>query len=166
MADQAVTIRKALVELREEANVSQAELARRLPFTASRVSRLESGDIGLTGEDAQQIAEAIGSSKARAFAEYLRQDWRVLERPGFGHVSRETLWEAESALQRLDDLADDPELKNAFLQQVRSCREALERSARFLFSTEHQIAFLGSPGVGKTTAICSLADLRKPGRRT
>src|SRR5205823_9939579 len=39
-------------------------------------------------------------------------------------------------------------------------RSALERAAKFLFSTEHPIAFLGSPGVGKTTMICTLAELR------
>ena len=100
MADQA-TVRKILDDLREEASISQAELAKRLPFTASRVSRLESGEIGLTEEDAQQVAKAIGTPKAKAFAEYLRQDWRILERPGFNHISREALWEAERALQHL-----------------------------------------------------------------
>src|SRR5206468_2252242 len=102
---------------------------------------------------------------AQAFAEYLGQHWRVLDRPGFGHVSREVLWAAECALHRLDDLEHDPELKNAFLQQVWSCRQALERSAHLLASTEHPIAFLGSPGVGKTTVICTVADLRRTGEK-
>src|SRR5690242_17590290 len=92
---QIAPIREMLVVLREDAKISQAELAKRLPFTASRVSRVESGEIGLTPEDAAQIADAIGTPKAKAFAEYLGQDWRIIERPGFSHISRETLWSAE-----------------------------------------------------------------------
>jgi transcriptional regulator with XRE-family HTH domain len=161
MTDQAGT-REILVGLREEANLSQAELAKRLPFTASRISRLESGEIALTEEDVQRIAEAIATPAAKTFAGYLNQDWQALEKPGFNHISREALWTAEGALRRLRDLEDDPELKNAFLQQLKSCRLGLERSAKFLQSTEHPIAFMGSPGVGKTTAICTLSDLKKP----
>ncbi len=146
-------IREMLVVLREDARISQAELAKRLPFTASRVSRVESGEIGLTPDDAVQIAEAIGTPKAKSFAEYIGQEWRIIERPGFSHISRETLWSAEQALQRLEELEDDPELKNAFLQQVNSCKLALQRSA------------FGSPGVGKTTAICVLSALAKVGEK-
>ncbi|AEB07943.1 helix-turn-helix domain-containing protein [Desulfobacca acetoxidans] len=155
------SIRKALSSLREEAGISQAELAKRLPFTASRISRLESGEIAMTEEDAQEIAKAIGTPKANDFNDYLSQDWRILGSPGFNHINRETLWEAEQALQRLEDLESDPELKNVFLQQVKSCNAALEQSAQFLMSTQHQIAFFGSPGVGKTTSICALSDLEK-----
>src|SRR6266481_1983236 len=131
------TLRTTLIALRADANLSQTELAKRLSFTASRVSRLESGETALTTEDAQQLAEAIGTAKAKEFADYVRQNWEILENPGFDHVSRATLWEAELALQSLKALEDDPELKNAFLQQVKSCRLGLERSARFLLLTQH-----------------------------
>ncbi len=161
MTDQAGT-RQILVGLREQAKLSQAELAKRLPFAASRISRLESGEIALTEEEVHRIAEAIATPSAKTFANYLNQDWQILEKPGFNHTSREALWTAECALRRLRDLEDDPELKNAFLQQLRSCRLGLERSAKFLQSTEHPIAFMGSPGVGKTTVICTLSDLKKP----
>ncbi len=147
--------------LREERGLSQAEVAKQLPFTAtaSRLSRVESGDLDLSDEEAQQLARAIGSESAEAFAEYLGWEWKVLPAPGFDHASREALWEAEQALQRLTELKDDPELKNAFVKQVESCRLALERSAKFLFSTEHPVAFIGKPNVGKTTAICALTGL-------
>ncbi len=153
-------VRRTLSELRDQAGLSQTELAKRLPFTASRVSRLESGEIALTTEDAQQIAAAIGTLEGAEFAEYLQQDWIILPKPGFHHISRRELWEAEQALQRLDALKDDPQLKNAFLQQVASNRRLLERCANYLLSTEHRVAFFGSPGVGKTTLICALSDLR------
>jgi transcriptional regulator with XRE-family HTH domain/GTPase SAR1 family protein len=157
-------IRGILVKLRENKNLSQAQLAERLQFTASRVSRLESGDTELSVEDAELIASRIGSEEATAFATYLRTEWKILERPGFNHVSLAALWKAEEALQRVVELENDPDLKNAFVQQIRSCRQALERAANALRSTEHPIALIGAPGVGKTTVICTLAQLRKTER--
>lgn len=154
------SLRHLLQGLRERAGLSQAELAKKLPFTASRVSRLESGELSLDAKDAVQIAEAIGSEEAKDFAQFVQQDWTILEPVAFHHISRRTLWEAECAVKRLRALKDDPDIRNVFLKQIESCSDALLKKARFLASTEHPIVFIGSPGVGKTTAICSLADLR------
>ncbi|MCI0628903.1 MAG: helix-turn-helix domain-containing protein [Acidobacteria bacterium] len=154
------TLRRMLHYLREDAELSQSKLAERLPFTASRVSRLESGELDLTMDEAKQIAQGIGTPKAIAFADFLSKEWRVLEPVGFNHVSREPLWEAEVALQQLQTLEGEPTLKNAFVKQIQSCRAAIERSARFLQGTDHPIAFVGRIAVGKTTAICALANLR------
>lgn len=156
-------VRETLVRLREQAGISQAELAKRLTnASASRISRIESGELGLSTEDAEQIADALGTSLAAAkeFADYLRETWNVVERPAFNHVSRAALRKAEVAMQQLVGLERDPELRNAFLQQIKSCKAALERAIAFLLATEHPIAFIGSPGVGKTTIICALARLR------
>src|SRR5438128_1125343 len=90
-------IRGILVKLRESAGLSQAQVAERLQFTASRVSRLESGDTDLSLEDAELIASRIDSPESKAFAAYLRTDWKILERPGFNHVSLAALWKAEEA---------------------------------------------------------------------
>lgn len=157
-------IRAMLVKLREKANLSQAQLAERTGFTASRISRLESGDTELGAADAELMALRIGSEESKAFGAYLKTDWKILERPGFNHVSLASLWKAEVALQRVAVMESDPNLKNAFLQQIRSCREALERAANALRSTEHPIALIGAPGVGKTTVICTLAELRNGGK--
>lgn len=159
-------IRNILARLRQAAGKSQADVAERLAAgaSASRVSRLESGEIRLTAEEAKDFARAIGTPESMEYAEYLGQEWSVLERPGFEHVNRRSLWEAELALQRLKSLQDDPDTKNVLLKQVESCREALTRTARFLRSTEHSIALIGSPGVGKTTLICALANLRDESR--
>lgn len=150
------TLGSTLQRLRESAGISQTELAGRLPFTASRISRLESGDSVLDRGEASTIARAIGTPEAGDYAEYLARVWTILERPSFDHPCVQTLWAAEEALERLNQLADDPDLKNAFLKHVQSCRTALVRSAEFLQSTEHPVALIGSPGVGKTTAICAL----------
>lgn len=155
------TLRKTVTRLRKEAGLSQAELATRLSFTDSRLSRLESGELTITLEDAVSIGLALHSQAGQDFADYLTQEWVKLDRPSFDHISRETLWEAERTLRRLDELRDDPELRNAFLRQVKSCIAALMNEARFIQSSEHPVAFVGSPGVGKTTALCAIAGLRR-----
>ena len=87
-------IRSMLTRLREDAKLSQAQVAEKVRFTASRVSRLESGDTELTLEHAEQMAKAIGTQEAKAFADYLRFKWEVLERPSFNHVNLAALWKA------------------------------------------------------------------------
>lgn len=154
-----MTLGKRLQKLREESKLSQSDLAGRLKFTASRISRLESGDIYLDPEEASAIAKAIGTDKADSLTSYLSQEWSVLDVPAFEHPNSNDLWKAEQALQRLNELKKDPELKNVFLKQVELCEEELRRAAGFLYSTEHSIAFMGSLGVGKTTAVCSLTDV-------
>ena len=154
-------IGNTLIKLREEAELTQAQLADRLSFTASRMSRLESGDTELSSEEAIHIAKKIGTPTAKAYADYLEAEWRVTERPGFNHPSREQLWKAEKALQRLQDLESNPELKNAFVQQIKSVRAALERVVRQLRSTDHSTVLIGPPEVGKTTVGCELTGLRR-----
>lgn len=162
--DSTTATRVALVELREAAKISQAELAKRLDCAPSRISRLESGELQMSQEEAVEIARKIGETypKALLFAEYLGWEWSVLEKPGFSHVSLPSLRKAEQALQQLDPLLNDPEIKNAFVQQIKSCREGIIRAAAYLANTEHGIAFIGPPKVGKTTSICALSDLRDP----
>ncbi len=96
-------------------------------------------------DEAQQIASQIPIDEAKAYADYLGQKWVLSERPSFKHVDREHLRKAEDGLQRLVELENNPELKKAFLQQIRSCREALERTAGQLRSTEHPVALIGPP---------------------
>lgn len=155
------TIRNVLVKLRENARLTQAQLADRLSFTPSRLSRLESGDTELNQEEAAQIAKQIGTEESNAYANYLATSWLITEQPGFKHPSRDYLWKAEAALQRLQQLETNPELKNAFVQQIKSVRTALERTATQLRSVEHPIVLIGPPEVGKTTVSCTLAGLRR-----
>jgi len=159
--DDMTAVRMALIELRVDAKLSQAELAKRLDCAPSRVSRLESGDLQLSHDEAGRIALAIGETypPGKLFADYLGWEWKILERPGFNHVSLPALRQAEQALQQLDPLLND----HAFVQQIRSCREGIINAATYLANTEHGIAFVGPPKVGKTTAICALSeDLHDP----
>lgn len=53
------------------------------------------------------------------------------------------------------ELAENQPLRN----QLQLLRSNLQSSSDYLFSKDHHIAFIGSVGVGKTTAICSLLGL-------
>ena len=59
-------VRKMLVALREKADLTQAQLAERLSFTPSRLSRLEAGLTELSIDEAQQIAAQIPSDEGKA----------------------------------------------------------------------------------------------------
>jgi len=67
------------------------------------------------------------------------------------------------ALRRLRNLRENPKLKNVFIRQIDLYEKELGRLAAFLHLCSHKIAFIGSIGVGKSTAICKLAGLLKPG---
>src|SRR5262249_52781109 len=49
-----------------------------------------------------------------------------------------------------------------FVRQIDLYEKELRRLADFLQTCEHQITFIGSIGVGKSTAICKMAGLLKP----
>ena len=105
---------------------------------------------------------AIGGPKATELTEFLAQDWDELPRPPFDHPNRDALWESNLALRKLAELRNDPNLKAVFIRQVDLYEQEIRRIADFLTSTEHQIACIGSIGVGKSTAICKLTGLLKP----
>jgi len=152
--------------LREKAGVSQTKLANQLGFTASKISRLETGELNLDSVTAGKIARSIATPDSISFAEYLSFDWTELDQPWFNHPSLEVLQRSERALQRLKLLADDPDVKNSFLKQVASCGNSLLQTARHLQSIEHPVVYIGKPGVGKTTAICSEGQLRNNEEKT
>src|SRR5438477_4881240 len=115
--------RNTLLELLNKADgLTQAQLADRISFTPSRLSRLLSGETELTDDDARLVAHGIGTNDAKAFAEYLKQkqNWNLTEPPGFSHVSRTSLWKAEQALQDLEALNSNPNLRTSFTQQIES----------------------------------------------
>ena len=158
--------RKTLVELLVKADgLTQAQLAERISFTPSKLSRLLSGETELTEDDAVLIAEGIKTDQAMEFAEYLKQkqDWRITDAPRFNHVSRTSLWKAEKALQDLEDLKANPNLRSSFKQQIESVSGSLKKCADRLGSIEHPVALMGPPAVGKSTIACVASGLRRDG---
>jgi hypothetical protein len=104
--------------------------------------------------------DAIGTSAAKELRTYLDQDWDELNRPPFDHPNRNILWVANGLLRKLRQLKSDPELKSVFVRHIEIYEGELRALAADLSSTDHGVAFVGSIGVGKSTAICTIADLR------
>jgi transcriptional regulator with XRE-family HTH domain len=155
-----VAIGKYLTILRETAGLTQAELAKKLTFSAAQISRIESDHIQIPREERDKILDAIGGENARKFSEYLIRDWNEIERPPFDHTSQDVLWSINELLGKLRKLKADPELKGVFVPHIENYEKELRLLAGHLCSTEHNIAFVGSIGVGKSTAICLISDLR------
>ena len=149
--------------LRERAGVSQVELARKGGFSPAVVSRVESGERGLTPEELITLLDALGTDEARAFLEYYVQDWSELPRPPFDHRDRDQLWEIAQTLKQLRVVSASPDLKHIFQRQLGAYEEELGRIAAILASRDYLVALIGSIGVGKSTMICRITDLEVPG---
>jgi len=157
-----MAIGQVLGKLRREAGLTQADVASSLKYSAAKISRLEAGEVEVTPEEISEVLGAFDSQLAREFGDYLSQPWSELPQPAFDHPNRDDLRRAELLLRRVSELLAEPDLKNAFVEQVKLYEGEIRRASSFLSSVNHSLAFIGPMGVGKTTAICSLADLRLP----
>lgn len=88
--------------------------------------------------------------------------WLKLPEPPPGHPDQTLLWEAEQAIQSVAELAAKPDIRNAFARRLDNYSSALEQAAYLVRQTEHNIAFVGDIGVGKTTALCRAVGLEVP----
>ena len=159
-------IGRVLERLRQEAKLTQEQLADKVTFKTSpaSISRIEDGTKQVSDEVLSSILSAINTPQAEEFSRYLREDWDMLDRPPFDHPNRRDLWKANDALRGLSRLRKAPDLKGFFLlRQIELYERELHRVAQFLHSCDHQIAFIGCIGVGKSTAICKLSNLLKTG---
>lgn len=159
---QAKATGQILTKLRAEAGVTQAALAQNLTVSPARVSRIESGDVELTQDEMAEYLRVLGTDRAADFGRYLQQAWSHIQRPDFEHPDLIPIRLAEETLQRIAELRT-PELTSAFAKQLDLFEARIKQHAIYLQSTQHSIAFLGSIGVGKSTAICTLTGLRLQG---
>ena len=150
---------KYLAQLRDRAGLKQNELAHRVTWSPAVLSRVESGERAVSTEELNAILDAIGTDEARQFQKTAGRVWRISEKPPLGHPDEPLLWEAEQALQSVEDLKARPEIKNVFVQRLEAFRQELTSAAHLVLGTEHSVAFVGDIGVGKSTAICRVADL-------
>jgi transcriptional regulator with XRE-family HTH domain len=156
-----VQLGRYVSELRDSAGITQAALAGRVTLSAATLSRFESGEKEVTPEELNGILDAIATPQAREFREYLAQHWEQVHRPAFDHPDRAVLWQANLTLRRLEQLRNDAEITGVFLRHVELYDREIRRIVEFLQRRDHQVAFIGDIGVGKTTAICKLVNLIK-----
>ena len=155
------TLMGATVErIRRAAKLTQAEVAKRVRMSAATISRIEKAESDTAITDIEALLDAIGTEEALEFKTFLSDEWRHLERPPFHHPDRKHLWRADQLLEETQELRAGASA--SFDKHVLLFEQEIEDAARFLHDDSHDIAFVGEIGVGKTTAICSVADLRVP----
>jgi transcriptional regulator with XRE-family HTH domain len=152
-----------LKRAREDAGLKQASMAERLSVSGSVISRLERSEV--TDETmARRYLEAINTDESRDILEFYGRDWRITERPTVLHPEREILWAAEQSLQRLEAFERSQEYDALLATPLSLIRTNLEASAAFLGRTDHAMAWIGTVGIGKTTALSLLTNLVIPGK--
>lgn len=148
-----------LMQVRDRAGLKQTELAKRVALSPAVLSRIESGDRQVTLQEVRDILVQIGTPEAAELAEALQREWQVLPQPNLNHPDQGLLWEAELVARKLVEIRDQPDTPHAFERRLSEYIEELKRSANLLLKRDHQIAFIGSIGVGKSTAICRMTGL-------
>jgi transcriptional regulator with XRE-family HTH domain len=143
-----------LARLRMRANVKQGAVAAKMGVDQSRISRIETGELTPTPSEVQAYLSALGTSEASSYIRHLENDWRFLELPTPENPELDVIWEAEEQLQRLDGFEQAKNPPGPVRAELDMHRESLLRAAGFLHLLEHDIAFVGPVGVGKTTALC------------
>ncbi len=152
-----------LKRAREDAGLKQAAMAERLSVSGSVISRLERSE--MTDETmARRYLEAVDTLASRDILEFYGREWRLSERPTVLHPDREALWAGEQALQRLEKFEHSSDYDALLAVPLSQIRTNVEASAAFLGQTDHAMAWIGTVGVGKTTALSNLTNLMIPGK--
>ena len=159
MTTTSIEVGAYLARLREKAGLKQNELANKVTWSPAVLSRVESGERPLSAEERDSILEAIGTEEALDFKATVERVWQHLYRPPLGHPDEQILWEAEQVLGKVTELVKSEQIKNVFAERLKEFGAELSDAARAVLNTEHNIAFVGNIGVGKTTALCRLAGL-------
>lgn len=164
MADQSATLNPAelgryLFQLRDDAKLTQSAVADKVKLSSAVLSRIETGERAVSLDEVVDILKAIGTPEAVRLTAAIQRDWCVLPMPALDHADQDVLWDAEQVAKQLDELRQDPNLPQAFGRRVAEFLDELKRCAALLLKREHQVAFIGAIGVGKSTAICHMSDL-------
>jgi transcriptional regulator with XRE-family HTH domain len=147
------------MQVRDRAGLKQVELAKRVSLSPAVLSRIESGERTISASEALDILAQIGTPESDELAIALQRTWNVLPRPSLDHPDQDVLWAAEQAASDLVVLRDQPDTPHAFEKRLSEYIEELKRCAALLLNRDHQVAFIGSIGVGKSTAICRMTGL-------
>src|SRR5258705_7070678 len=152
-------------QLRERTGMKQADLARRVTWSQAVLSRIEGGERNVSDDELKTLLGAIGTTDALELAAILERAWRLPPQPALDHPDQHLLWEAEQLAADLDALSAAPEVRQPFRQRVTEYVDEVRRLAQLILRREHQIAFIGSIGIGKSTAISRAADLEIAGQQ-
>jgi len=153
-----IEIGQLLARARETTKITQADLAKRMETSQTRISRLEAGDSTFGLDDYLAYIDHLATDDAEAARALITIDWRHLPQPSLLHPDITALINAEAALARLSQfLADD--VPRAVAGQAELLSRRILDFAEYLRSLQHRVAWIGDIGVGKTTAACRQAGL-------
>lgn len=158
--DMAIGMR--LAALRDQANLKQNELAKRLKWSAAVLSRVEAGERPLIDDELNIILRGIGTPEAKRLKEVLTRQWRLLPEPPLGDQDSDLLWKAEQAAQKIHALAEQPDVKQIFERRLVRYEEEIAGAAQRVMTKRYRAAFIGTIAVGKSTAICRVEGLELP----
>jgi transcriptional regulator with XRE-family HTH domain len=159
----AIELGHHLTRLRELAGITQGELAKRVTMSNASLSRVEAGEREMSHEELQDILKAIATDEASQFQIRTGRTWGIIPKPQLDHEDHDLLWSAEQVACDLAALRNREAISESFGRRLSEYIKQIERSAGLLLKREHQIAFIGHIGVGKSTAICRLTNLELPG---
>ena len=109
-----------------------------------------------------EALDALGTPKAKEFREYIGRDWQHIEPPSFWNPESACLEITEETLDEIATFLANEEHPWPLRRQIERQRESLLRAASFLGRLNHNFAFIGDMGVGKSTAISFIFDLLVP----
>lgn len=158
-----VDIGRYLAEVRERAGLKQIDLARKVTLSPAVLSRIESGERAVSEDELNDLLKAINTPESKSLRRTLERKWNLTPEPPLGHADQDLLWSAEVVSGELQALRDRPEVKHAFGRRIAEYLDELQRGSEKVRNQDYQVAFIGSIGVGKSTAICRLTGLEVPG---
>ncbi|WP_267382196.1 MULTISPECIES: helix-turn-helix domain-containing protein [unclassified Sphingomonas] len=153
-----------LGRFRSELGVTQAALATEAGLDQSRVSRVEKGEI-TSQTEVEKVLDALaalGSPHARGYKEFAAREWAHLPPPSFFNPQRACLEIAEEALGNIEVFLADESRPWPLRRQIERHKDTLIKGASYLQKMNHNIAFIGPIGVGKSTGLSFLFDLLVP----
>ena len=153
-----------LARLRAEAGATQAALALKAGLDQSRISRIEKGEVAASSEIDRVLdaLAALGVKKASDFKSYAGREWLHIEPPSFWNPELACLEITEESLGKIAEFLEDHGRPWPLRRQMEKHRDSLLRAATFLNQLNHNVAFVGDQGVGKSTAISFIFDLLVP----
>lgn len=153
-----------LANEREQKQISQREVGALLGISQVSISRMES-DADLDPAEATKYLEAIKSEYATKIRDYSKSSWNHLAlAPPLDHPDLSALMSANDGLQRIADLVQRVPETHFIRDELDLYQASLSSAADYLLSLDHTVGFIGSIGVGKTTAICAATNLLLEGK--
>jgi transcriptional regulator with XRE-family HTH domain len=164
MATPSISPASPFARFRADTGVTQAVLAEKSGVDQSRISRIEKGESASPAET-DRVLDALsklGSKRAADYRAYADKQWLHIESPSFWNPELACLEITEETLGRISEFLESQQRPWPLRRQIERHRDSILRAATFLTRLDHNLAFIGDMGVGKSTAISFIFDLLVP----